>query len=291
MPYTMDPNKSGVMIYFEPMREEANNLDSNRLGDLFRAILNYAATGEEPVFEDETLTHLWRFVRTNVIRDDKTYRNKSERNQYAAFCRYAKEHGHDKPIPREYWVELGKPTFSQWQTAQILRTEAGTQVHASAMQRSADVCGAMQTDTDAVQRMPTSYSVSPSLSITSSLSPSVSVSGARPAPDGAADTRTAPANVDQCVPYEVPTLEEVRRYCRQKELKYADPEAFHNHYQSTGWTLSNGQRVVDWKARLRRWDANDRARGKEAVEAGENSDEVGKYVRKLKEKRKKERKS
>ena len=179
MTYKMDPNKSGVMIYFEPMREEANNMDDIRLGKLFRAILNYADphSETEPTFEDETLTHVWRFVRSNVIRDDKTYRTKSAIKQYAAFCRYAKDNGiYPPPIPRERWLELGRPTFAQWQADTKAQWLASQNQNAGAMQCNADVCSAMHRSADVCASMPTTSSLSTSISSTPTTSTPVSVS-------------------------------------------------------------------------------------------------------------------
>lgn len=167
VPYKMDPNKSGVMVYFEPMREEANKLDDARLGQLFRAILNYADPKCEaaPVFEDETLDHIWTFVRNSVIRDDKTYRKKSEKKQYAAFCRYAKERGYDPvPVSLDWWVELGKPSFTEWNRMQL---------NAGAMQCNATQCTALQ-------RMPTTSASPTPIPPSPATADSVSVSPEAP---------------------------------------------------------------------------------------------------------------
>ena len=151
MAYKMDPEKSGVMIYFSPMRKVAEHLDDARLGQLFRAILNYADPDcqMEPAFQDEALIHDWLFLHDAIVRDDKTYHGKSLVKKYAAFCRYAKDHGYGHmdgpkyvpPITRLRWDELGGPTFLEWERMQ---TNAGAssavQVHAGAMQRNADGC-------------------------------------------------------------------------------------------------------------------------------------------------------
>ena len=154
MAYKMDPEKSGVMIYFSPMRKVAEHLDDARLGQLFRAILNYADPDcqTEPDFQDEALIHDWLFLHDAIVRDDKTYHGKSLVKKYAAFCRYAKDHGYGHmdgpkyvpPITRLRWDELGGPTFLQWERMQ---TNAGAnsalQVHADAMQRNPGECTCM----------------------------------------------------------------------------------------------------------------------------------------------------
>ena len=156
--HNMDPNKSGVIIFFEPMLEEVDDLDDARLGQLYRATLHFAAGGGDPVFEDETLRHIWRFVRALIIRDDKNYTKKVAGKQYGVYCRFAKEH-HYTPLSREDWDELGGPTFKEWE--KTLKSQTHTNV--------CDVCVCM----------PTSDSPSHSDSLSSSTAESVSESSAQ----------------------------------------------------------------------------------------------------------------
>lgn len=58
-------------------------------------------------------------------------------------------------------------------------------------------------------------------------------------------------------PPQPPTLKEVREFCAQNRLS-PDPDNFFNYYQSIGWKV--GERpITDWRAKLREWDARDRA--------------------------------
>ena len=163
MSYQMDPNKSGVLIYFDPMQEAADALDDERLGKLTRAIINYANPSRmtEPEFQDDALSKMWIFVKSSIVRDDKTYRVKSAKKRYAAFCRYSKERGYDPPISRDVWDNLGQPSFTQWEKEQL---------HTTAMQTVA-------TQSSALQCMPTPYA--PSTPSSLSPSPSNSFSSAR----------------------------------------------------------------------------------------------------------------
>ena len=180
MPHKMDPEKSGVMIYFSPMRKVAEHLDDARLGQLFRAILNYADPDSqtEPEFQDEALIHDWLFLHDAIIRDDKTYHGKSLVKKYAAFCRYAKDHGYGHmdgpkyvpPITRLIWDELGGPTFLEWERSGAMqaypRASSAMHMDADAMQRSADEC----------TRIPTSASFSHPNSVSASSATAEAVS-------------------------------------------------------------------------------------------------------------------
>ena len=50
-----------------------------------------------------------------------------------------------------------------------------------------------------------------------------------------------------------PTLEEVKAYCAERQNNI-DAERFVDYYQASGWMISRGQKVVDWKALLRSWE-------------------------------------
>lgn len=53
-----------------------------------------------------------------------------------------------------------------------------------------------------------------------------------------------------------PTLEEVKAYCTEAGLDAMDPEKFYDHYAAKGWAI-NGDAIVDWKARARKWNRED----------------------------------
>lgn len=57
-----------------------------------------------------------------------------------------------------------------------------------------------------------------------------------------------------------PTVEEVRVYCSEKNYTGVDPEYFVDYYQMRGWVLTNGKKMVDWKAAVRNWVRMDRDR-------------------------------
>ena len=78
--------------------------------------------------------------------------------------------------------------------------------------------------------------------------------GGRPRKD--APSPALPAPKPEATP-EPPTLEAVRAFCAQNHLS-PDPDQFFHYYQSIGWK-AGGKPIADWRAKLREWDARDRA--------------------------------
>lgn len=54
-----------------------------------------------------------------------------------------------------------------------------------------------------------------------------------------------------------PTFEEVKAYCEERK-NGIDPQHFIDYQQSRGWVLSNGKKMVDWKATIRTWEQRDK---------------------------------
>lgn len=55
-----------------------------------------------------------------------------------------------------------------------------------------------------------------------------------------------------------PTLEEVKAYCRERNMIHVNPEKFWNYYDSKNW-MEGGQ-LIKWKQRLAYWEAKDMAK-------------------------------
>ena len=60
--------------------------------------------------------------------------------------------------------------------------------------------------------------------------------------------------------FQPPTVDEVRAYCEEKGSYWIDPERFVDYYESRGWILTNGKKMVDWKAAVRLWIKNEKDR-------------------------------
>ncbi len=67
----------------------------------------------------------------------------------------------------------------------------------------------------------------------------------------------------------IPTLEEVRDWCREKGLS-ADPERFWNYYNSVGWMRGNTP-VRDWRSLLAVWREFDKERMEKSGGSFQNS--------------------
>lgn len=64
-----------------------------------------------------------------------------------------------------------------------------------------------------------------------------------------------------------PTYEEVKAYCDERK-NGIDPQHFIDYYQARGWVLSNGKKMVDFKAAIRTWEQ----RNKKPEATGDNGD-------------------
>ena len=57
-------------------------------------------------------------------------------------------------------------------------------------------------------------------------------------------------------PFCVPSLEEVRAYCRSRNSP-VNPEAFHDYYTAKGWVVGRAP-MKDWRAAVRNWERNEK---------------------------------
>ena len=63
-----------------------------------------------------------------------------------------------------------------------------------------------------------------------------------------------------------PTLEEVRKYCRQRSST-VDPDYFYEYFDTGSWVDSNGKKVKNWKQKIITWEG----RSKDAIKVRANS--------------------
>lgn len=59
-----------------------------------------------------------------------------------------------------------------------------------------------------------------------------------------------------------PTLDELNSYCLENEMGDFDCEKFYDYYEANGWLNKNGSEIKDWKAKVRSWYREDKAKGK-----------------------------
>jgi hypothetical protein len=56
-----------------------------------------------------------------------------------------------------------------------------------------------------------------------------------------------------------PSFEEVEAYCSERS-NHIDPQAFIDYYTSNGWKVGGKAAMKCWKAAVRTWERNDKAR-------------------------------
>ena len=93
--------KPGVMVYFE-IRGMLKLLSDAEKGKLFEAILEYGETGMEQELDDK-LKIAWPLIRMRLDMDNTRYEFVGYKRKYAAYTRWAKEHGED-PVDFESWM-------------------------------------------------------------------------------------------------------------------------------------------------------------------------------------------
>ncbi|MBR3570561.1 MAG: hypothetical protein IKN96_07180, partial [Oscillibacter sp.] len=239
---------------------------------------------EEPEFTDDALSKMWIFVRSSIVRDDKTYRVKSAKKRYAAFCRYSKERGYDPPISMETWKSLGEPNYSEFAKANEER------LHTLAMQSNA-------TQSNALQCMPTAYSppTSTSLSTTTAIPASSSESGRAQAGGAAARPAAAfdplPPSLDGALTKWVMHWEQTKRQTFPQSSRNVLRAEFRTYAEEYGaeavvklidTAVSNAWKTVPWD-RLERW----RQEAPPAKKGAGRPSEAGKYAQELAERRRK----
>lgn len=57
-----------------------------------------------------------------------------------------------------------------------------------------------------------------------------------------------------------PTEDELKEYCKEKQLCFIDPQEFIDFYQSKGWMVGK-TKMKDWKAAARRWNRQNEQKG------------------------------
>ena len=101
--------KPGVMIYFS-IRQVLKRLTNEDKGVLFDAILEYAETGKVGVLPD-TLYVVWPLIQMSLLSDDLRYRRTVVKRRYAAYVRWARDHGAQVQEFPAWAAEKGYDTY------------------------------------------------------------------------------------------------------------------------------------------------------------------------------------
>ena len=71
--------KKSFLVYFD-WEEPFSCLDNAELGELFRAMVKYAKSEEEPEFKNKTLYLVFTFIKNAIDRDKAAYEEKCKKN-------------------------------------------------------------------------------------------------------------------------------------------------------------------------------------------------------------------
>jgi hypothetical protein len=93
--------KPGVMIYFE-LRGVLKLLTDAEKGKLFEAILEYGDSGSMPSL-DGSLAVIWPLIQRRLDTDNIQYDKTVVKRKYAAYTRWAKQHG-EEPESYDNWL-------------------------------------------------------------------------------------------------------------------------------------------------------------------------------------------
>ena len=70
--------------------------------------------------------------------------------------------------------------------------------------------------------------------------------------------------------FQPPTVDDVREYCKERQNNI-DAEYFVDYYTTRDWKMSNGKKMVDWKACVRTWEKNNYSGSKSGGRKSEKS--------------------
>ncbi len=94
--------KPGVMVYFD-LRRMLKLLPDAEKGKLFEAILEYGETGCVGELTD-TLRIVWPLIQQRLDTDSLQYDKKVMKKKYAAYTRWANQHG-EEVMSYEQWLD------------------------------------------------------------------------------------------------------------------------------------------------------------------------------------------
>lgn len=95
--------KPGVLLYFGDM-EVIDEMTDEEAGKILRAIISYAKTGTEPIFDSRDLRLAWIPFKIRIDNDSKAYEDKVISSEYATYCREAKRSG-IHPLEKKLWLQ------------------------------------------------------------------------------------------------------------------------------------------------------------------------------------------
>lgn len=258
---------------FTDFRETISALDDEEAGRLFRAMLRYAADGEQPALAGNE-RYLWPAAKQSVDREAETYGRICERN------RANRAGGNAEASPKKRGAKAAKraPENAERESSianaeresSIVNAErecaqSAKTAHAKAERESSIVKGERENSIAKeeqeraiakVERESTQSAQSASANADAAVVFDVS---SRVVQDKDKDKekenireRLSEERTEKELPF--PDAEEVGAYCREQGLN-VDPAAFCRYYEASDWRDGFGRPVRSWKQKLLSWNS------------------------------------
>ena len=103
-------DRPGVIIYFSDIRPAINRLSDSDLGELFKAIINYAEYGEISDLGSSMTGFIFETLQPKIDRDRERYDKKYLHALYMTYCRQTPE---DKRVSEAEWIEIYQSSTSE----------------------------------------------------------------------------------------------------------------------------------------------------------------------------------
>lgn len=94
------------MVYHD-LVEPLQLVSDEVAGQIFKAALQYSATGEQTDFERIEAQMLWKMISANIDRDSAAYKKRCDDGAYAGYVS-ARNHAGKDVLPREEWERRRK---------------------------------------------------------------------------------------------------------------------------------------------------------------------------------------
>ena len=199
-------------VLYYEYREHLQILTDEERGKLLMALLDYGATGETQKLEGAALM-AFSFITSQMDRDAERYAEK---------CKKRSEAGKQGGRPRkakETESATDKPNAPTKAQEKAKKANAFSEKQTKAKKADTDTDNDNDTDNDT---------------------------------DNDINTKTKEPKKSSRKKFIIPSVEEVRAYCRQRNNR-VDPEAFVAYYTAKDWMIGKN-RMKDWKAAVITWE-------------------------------------
>lgn len=97
-------NRPGFMVFHDDL-QFVREMSDEEVGQLFKAMLRYSDSGEQPQFSPTTLKIGWAMVYPMIERDKLRYQTVCDNNSYSAYCKNADARGEVRMSKEAYLAQ------------------------------------------------------------------------------------------------------------------------------------------------------------------------------------------